>query len=123
MKANFDHTILSLGQHMCYKCGEVSKNRAMMINYIKSTHGQELCKKERHKKYDFGESSFYKHIPNPVQSVVQNLRIPLTVFTQQVFSNLPTTGHPTLTVGEQKMYQMMNQMMSRMMKEMILNKE
>ena len=91
LNANFDHTILSQGQHICYKCGEVSKNKANMINHIKSTHGQELCEKERHKKMILERDVS----TNPVQSVVQNLWIPPTVFTQQIFSNLPNTGHQT----------------------------
>ena len=83
-------------------------------------HGQELCKKFKDNKCDFGVRCFYKHIINPAQVVTPNFQVPPPQYTQQVFPNLPATGQQTLMVGDQKMYKMMNQMMSEMMKQMNL---
>ena len=121
-ECNFTHTILSHGQHMCFKCGDILENKSMMIKHIKTIHGQELCKKFKDNKCDFGERCFYKHIINPAQVVTQNLQVPPPQYTHQVFPNLPATGQQALMVGDQKMYKMMNQMMSEMMKQMNLNK-
>ena len=122
-ECHFDHIILNQGEHVCYKCGEVSKNKTLLMKHISIEHGEEICKKFLDNKCQFGNKCMFKHPITHEQNVVNNLHQNSTEQTSPVFSNPPSSGHQTLMVGEQKMYEMMNHMMSQMMKSLNLNQQ
>ena len=115
-ECNFYHVILNQGQHICYKCGEKSDNKTLMMKHIISEHGDEECKRYLENKCTYGEKCFFKHKRTIAQNVTTNLQVP-PQYNPQVFYNLPNTGQQPLVIEdqEQKMFRMMNQMMSQMM--------
>ena len=117
-ECSFLHIILNQGEHVCFKCGDVFKNKTLMVNHIKSDHGQETCKRFQENKCSFGEKCFYRHILN-ARSVrtPQESSVPTSphTITPQVFQQAPTSWNRV--VGPQiqsEMIMNMNQMSRQM---------
>ena len=41
-ECRYRHVILQQGQHICYKCGEITMSRTDMMNHIKETNGNSV---------------------------------------------------------------------------------
>ena len=92
-ECTFQHIILNQGEHICFKCGDVLNNKTLLLNHIKSDHGQETCKKYQENNCNFGERCFYRHIINArnVRTPQQQSASPTPhVTAQQVFQQAPT---------------------------------
>ena len=117
-ECHFDHIILNQGEHVCFKREDVFKNKTLMLNHIKSDHGQEICKRFQENKCTFGERCFYRHILNArnVRTSQEPSVSPTPhVTTQQVFQQAPTSW--SRVVGSQNNSDMllnMNQLTRQM---------
>ena len=117
-ECNFYHIILKQGEHICFKCGDVFDNKTLLLNHIKTDHGQETCKRFQENKCTFGERCFYKHIINArIVRTQQEPSVSTTphVTTQQVFQQAPTSW--SRVVGSQNNSDMllnMNQLTRQM---------
>ena len=58
-ECTFQHIILNQGEHICFKCGDVYKSKTLLLNHIKSDHGQETCKRFLQNNCTFGERCFH----------------------------------------------------------------
>ena len=59
---NFYHVILEQGEHICYKCADVFKDKTLLMNHISKEHGQEICKKFLENKCHFGYKCLLRHL-------------------------------------------------------------
>ena len=68
-ECRYRHIILQQGEHICYKCGEITTSRTNIMNHIKEIHGNILCHKFLLNKCTYFSRCLYSHSGTPGQCV------------------------------------------------------
>ena len=96
-ECRFRHIILQRGQHICYKCGVIFNSKTDLTRHIKNVHGNEICKKFKENKCQYGSKCHFKHtqiVQRQEQAIPTNQDFPALPIPAQGFQEPPTPQIP-----------------------------